>query len=109
MTALYRCGRRGEALTVYDATRRVLAEELGLDPGPELAGLQAKVLADDPSLAAPPPTAAPPGRSAPAAVEGPAGMGLPQGTVTFLFTDLEGSTRRWEAHPGEMRDALAPA
>src|SRR5271165_3510426 len=34
-------------------------------------------------------------------------MGLPQGTVTFLFTDLEGSTRRWEAHPGEMREALA--
>jgi class 3 adenylate cyclase len=34
-------------------------------------------------------------------------MGLPQGTVTFLFTGLEGSTRRWEAHPAEMRDALA--
>jgi predicted ATPase/class 3 adenylate cyclase len=34
-------------------------------------------------------------------------MGLPQGTVTFLFTDLEGSTRRWEAHPAQMRDALA--
>ena len=34
-------------------------------------------------------------------------MGLPQGTVTFLFTDLEGSTRRWEAHPELMRDALA--
>ena len=34
-------------------------------------------------------------------------MGLPQGTVTFLFTDLEGSTRRREAHPQEMRDALA--
>jgi predicted ATPase/class 3 adenylate cyclase len=34
-------------------------------------------------------------------------MGLPQGTVTFLFTDLEGSTRRWEAHPREMREALA--
>ena len=28
-------------------------------------------------------------------------------TVTFLFTDLEGSMRRWEAHPAEMRDALA--
>jgi len=39
----------------------------------------------------------------------PAGApaGLPQGTVTFLFTDLEGSTRRWEAHPAEMREALA--
>jgi len=34
-------------------------------------------------------------------------MGLPQGTVTFLFTDLEGSTRRWETHPAQMRDALA--
>ena len=34
-------------------------------------------------------------------------MGLPQGTVTFLFTDLEGSTRRWEAHPAQMKDALA--
>jgi predicted ATPase/class 3 adenylate cyclase len=34
-------------------------------------------------------------------------MGLPQGTVTFLFTDLEGSTRRWESHPQEMREALA--
>ena len=32
---------------------------------------------------------------------------LPQGTVTFLFTDLEGSTRRWEAYPAEMKDALA--
>ena len=53
MTALYRCGRRGEALAVYDHTRRVLAGELGLDPGPELAGLQARVLADDPALAAP--------------------------------------------------------
>jgi len=31
---------------------------------------------------------------------------LPSGTVTFLFTDLEGSTRLWEAHPEAMKDAL---
>ena len=32
---------------------------------------------------------------------------LPSGTVTFLFTDIEGSTTMWEQHPVAMRDALA--
>jgi len=32
---------------------------------------------------------------------------LPSGVVTFLFTDVEGSTRRWEADPEVMRTALA--
>ena len=31
----------------------------------------------------------------------------PSGVVTFLFTDVEGSTRRWEADPDVMRMALA--
>lgn len=32
---------------------------------------------------------------------------LPSGTVTFLFTDLEGATRLWEKHPTAMQAALA--
>jgi hypothetical protein len=34
-------------------------------------------------------------------------VGAPTGTVTFLFTDIEGSTARWEADPEGMRAALA--
>ncbi len=34
-------------------------------------------------------------------------VGLPSGTVTFLFTDLEASTRLWEQEPDAMRGALA--
>src|SRR5437588_11421721 len=38
---------------------------------------------------------------------GPAVAELPTGTVTFLFTDIEGSTRLWEQHPEAMQMALA--
>ena len=34
---------------------------------------------------------------------------LPTETVTFLFTDLDGSKRLWEEHPNAMHDALADA
>src|SRR5437764_6044334 len=34
-------------------------------------------------------------------------MNLPGGTITFLFTDIEGSTRLWEENPDGMRLALA--
>src|SRR6516165_4259508 len=34
------------------------------------------------------------------------GARAPTGTVAFLFTDIEGSSQRWEAHPRAMDDAL---
>ena len=50
MLGLYRCGRQAEALAVYDDARRVLAWKLGLDPGPALRRLHARILAGDPAL-----------------------------------------------------------
>ena len=53
MLALYRSGRKADALRLYDEARRSLAEELGLEPSESLQQLQRAVLTDDPSLAAP--------------------------------------------------------
>jgi len=53
MVTLYRCGRQAEALEVYRAARLALADELGLDPSPELQELERRVLRQDPLLAAP--------------------------------------------------------
>jgi DNA-binding SARP family transcriptional activator/tetratricopeptide (TPR) repeat protein len=91
ITALYRCGRRGEALTAYDSTRRVLSEQLGLDPGPELAGLQARVLADDPALAAPapPPVTAGPAPAMAATAPGVVPRQLPAGAAFFAGREAE--------------------
>src|SRR5580658_1425881 len=65
MLALYRCGRRAEALDAYRAAHDVLAEEIGADPGPKLQALHQQVLHDDPALAVP---------SAPGEPTGPSGQ-----------------------------------
>jgi DNA-binding SARP family transcriptional activator len=44
MLALYRCGRQSEALDVYTRTRRVLNDELGVEPGPDLHAAQQQIL-----------------------------------------------------------------
>ena len=53
MVALYRCGRQAEALRVFGEGRRVLAEELGIDPGGDLSRIHQQVLTMDPALAVP--------------------------------------------------------
>ncbi|MFJ4624902.1 AfsR/SARP family transcriptional regulator [Streptomyces sp. NPDC088847] len=55
LTALYRCERRAEALEAYATTRRVLADELGIEPGPSLRAVHARILGEDPAFARPGP------------------------------------------------------
>ena len=53
VAALYRAGRQGDALGAYARARTVLSDELGIDPGPGLRGVHARVLAHDPTLGSP--------------------------------------------------------
>jgi YVTN family beta-propeller protein len=59
MLALYRSGRQAEALETYRRTRRRLVEELGLEPGRKLQGLERAILSHDPQLEPPLPPSPP--------------------------------------------------
>ena len=48
--ALYRSGRQAESLAAYQDARRMLSEELGIDPSPALRQLEKAILVQDPSL-----------------------------------------------------------
>jgi DNA-binding SARP family transcriptional activator/tetratricopeptide (TPR) repeat protein len=57
MLALYRSGNQAQALSTYRDVRILLADELGVDPGPALQALYERILRADPALLAPSPSA----------------------------------------------------
>ena len=77
MLALYRAGRQAEALRAYTDARDRLVDELGIDPGPALRELEARILAQDPSLA-------PAGPAGLGGVSGADGNGQPAGAIEQL-------------------------
>ncbi|MFC9338321.1 BTAD domain-containing putative transcriptional regulator [Streptomyces sp. NPDC057020] len=104
LRALYRAGRQSEALAGYEELRTLLADELGLDPSPELNALHAAMLRQDATLSAPMPApAAVPSAAVRGAAPPTAGGGLPRGN---LLTPLTGIVGR-DAAVAEVRGLLA--
>lgn len=84
MLALYRCGQQAQALASYREIRRMLADELGIDPGHDLRELHQRMLRADPSL-------------------------LPAGRPAGPLVDPDPSPSRSTPRPGPDRAAAAAA
>ncbi|MBN4047477.1 hypothetical protein JYT71_00565 [Acidimicrobiaceae bacterium AH-315-P05] len=91
MRALGADGRVADALREFQRFDAIIRDEIGIDPSSDLRRVESELLA---------------GLGTAAANPGQSATNLPNGTVTFLFTDIEGSTSRWQDDEAEMSKAL---
>ncbi|MGK4582773.1 AfsR/SARP family transcriptional regulator [Kitasatospora sp. HPMI-4] len=96
MLALYRCGRQAESLGVYADTRKLLIEELGVEPGAGLAAMHSRILAADPALMVPAEV------SAPAIEADESAVFVPPAQLPADVSDFSGRDKL----VGELRDVL---
>ncbi len=94
MTALYRAGRQADALAAFRRAREHLVEKLGVEPGHRLRELESSILGHDERLRV--------DRALPGG-----GRGLPTGTVTFGFSDVEDSSALWALDPDAMAASMS--
>jgi predicted ATPase/class 3 adenylate cyclase len=101
-------GNYAAALLAYRELRLLLHREMNAEPDAQTTALFQQIRAEARRRAeAPPPVrASKPASSAAGGAPGGAPALLPEGTVTFLFTDLESSVKLWEQYPEAMRLAL---
>jgi predicted ATPase/DNA-binding SARP family transcriptional activator len=83
MRVLYLAGRQGDALNVYQETRELLADQLGVDPSPALSDVHLAILRSDPGLGARPTPSPKPAARAPRAGN------LPAQLTSFVGRDEE--------------------
>ncbi|MFW6090715.1 MAG: AfsR/SARP family transcriptional regulator [Actinomycetota bacterium] len=98
MTALYRTGRQADALAAFQRAREHLVAELGVEPGPRLRDLEARILHHDDELRGVAPAPGPLPESVSAS---------PTGTVTFGFADVADAAQLWAKHRGTTPLAMA--
>ena len=98
LLALYRSGRRAEALAAYQGARQVLIDELGSEPGAELRGLHQQILTADPALELPAQPAVAAGSAVPR--ELPAGVRRFTGRARELAALTELLDQPGEQRPG---------
>ena len=108
MRILYLAGRQSDALAVYEDTRRLLADRLGVDPSPALSAVHLAILRADPDLGAPAASGAgpPAGPARARAVRG----AVIRGYVRRTARDRAGGGRRGppRRRPGRSAPATCP-
>ena len=111
MIALYRDGRQADALEAYQRARRAFVDQLGIEPGPELRELEARILRQDPTLDPPPAAPALNGVGLPVPATPLVGRRLEVGAITGLLRlpEVRLLTLTGVGGSGKTRVALAVA